>query len=453
MAILNVGPGQPYSTLASAIGASQDGDVVAVQAGTYVNDFATIDSRITIEGIGGMVDLVANDSPSNGKGILVTNTDVTLKNISFSGTKVPDGNGAGIRHQGGDLVVENSYFHNNQNGLLANPSDGTITIRNSEFDHNGSGDGHTHNLYANGINSLTITDSYFHDAVVGHQIKSRAENTTITGSRIVDGPNGSASYSVDLPNGGHAVLSGNVIHQGPASQNPAIIHFGGEGEAHGNSSLTVTGNTVINDLVSVSARLVLNDTGVTATVDNNSTWGLTANQVATGPANVSGITALTAGVALDTSSPWSEAAAPAPTPYPAPTPDQAPTPDPVPATPPSQEPAPAADGNTLVLHLSQDAWRGDAQFTVKVDGQQLGGTQTITASHGNGESQAFTFNDVAANAGTVEIAFLNDAWGGTPGTDRNMYVDSISYGGQVVPDSDAELYQNGAATLHLDPWN
>ena len=57
MATLTVGSGSgfEYHTLASAISASHDGDVIQVQAGTYTNDFATIATSITIEGVGGMV--------------------------------------------------------------------------------------------------------------------------------------------------------------------------------------------------------------------------------------------------------------------------------------------------------------------------------------------------------------------------------------------------------------
>ena len=120
MATLNVGAGQAYATLSAAVGASRDGDVIAVQAGTYVNDFATISKDITIVGVGGMANFVATVAPPNGKGILVTQSDVTIQNLSFSGAAVADGNGAGIRYEGGNLVIIDSYFHDNQDGLLAN---------------------------------------------------------------------------------------------------------------------------------------------------------------------------------------------------------------------------------------------------------------------------------------------------------------------------------------------
>ena len=63
--ILTVGAGQQYATIAAAVAAAQDGDVVQVQAGTYVNDFATVTAKITIEGVGGMVNLVATTAPPN----------------------------------------------------------------------------------------------------------------------------------------------------------------------------------------------------------------------------------------------------------------------------------------------------------------------------------------------------------------------------------------------------
>jgi Ca2+-binding RTX toxin-like protein len=307
MAILNVGVGQQYSTISSAIAASRDGDTIAVQAGTYYNDFATINTKITIVGVGGTANLVATQQPGNGKGIFVTNTDVRIENLAFSGVSVPDGNGAGIRYQGGNLTIVNSHFHDNEMGLLANTSaGGKITIIDSEFDNSNSTKLLAHNLYIGEIDTLTISGSYFHDASVGHQIKSRAHNTVITDSRIYDGSagGGTGSYSIDIPNGGNAVITGNVIQQSSASQNPAIIHFGGEGTAYGGSSLLVSDNTVVNQLNTSGARLLANQTNVTATVSDNAVFGLTSGQIAYGPANVSGTRYLGSAPALDTGSPW-----------------------------------------------------------------------------------------------------------------------------------------------------
>src|SRR6185437_13551941 len=281
MATLTVGQGMEFSTIAAAIAASANGDIFQVQAGTYVNDFAIITTNITLEGVGGMVNLVATAQPPNGKAIFTTDANVTIDNFSFSGATVADGNGAGIRYETGNLVINNSYFFDNQNGILggADPT-GTVTINNSEFANNGIGDGFTHNLYIGDIANLAINNSYFHDAIVGHEIKSRAENTIIENSRIIDGPNGTASYSIDLPNGGNAQITGNVIEQGPNSENPVIISYGEETSTpYAGSNLKVTGNTIINDLNSPSAVAVDNTTSVNATISNNQIFGLSANDV------------------------------------------------------------------------------------------------------------------------------------------------------------------------------
>jgi Ca2+-binding RTX toxin-like protein len=309
MSNLTVGPGQQYSTLTAAIAASHNGDVIQVAAGTYTNDFpAVIADDITIEGVGGMANFVATKAPPNGKAILVTNGNDTIENLSFSGAQVADGNGAGIKVQAGSITLINDYFHNNQDGVLT--GDGTVTnvtIENSEFDHNGTSSGKTHNIYVGQIaGTLTIDNSLFMNAVVGHEIKSDAHSTIIENSRIFDGPTGTASYSVDLPYGGNAVIKNNIIEQGPLSQNAIIVHYGGApGAPYAGSSLDVTGNTVLNDLNKPAAYFVYNQTtSVTANITGNMTYGLTPAQIAFGPATVSGNTTLATEPALDTSPPF-----------------------------------------------------------------------------------------------------------------------------------------------------
>src|SRR5262249_8217611 len=86
--------------------------------------------------------------------------------------------------------------------------------------------------------------------------------------------------------------------------------------------------------------------------------------------------------------------------------------------------------NLLVVKVSEDHYLGDAQFTVAVDGKQLGGTFTATASHASGGSQAFGFaGDFGAGQHSVSVHFLNDAYAGSPSLDRNLYVNDIVYNG------------------------
>jgi hypothetical protein len=302
MTILTVGAGQQFSTLKAAVAASTDGDVLLIQPGTYLNDFATINAAITLKGVGGMVHMKAEASPSDGKAIFTVNDDVTFENFEFSGAAVPDQNGAGIRHQGGDLTVLNSYFHDNQTGILTNNgTDLTVTIRNSEFANNGIGDGYTHNIYANRIGRLEIDNSYFHDIAIGHHIKSRAAETIVTSSVIAD-YDSSSSYSIDLPNGGKATISSNFIHNGPNSDNFAMVSFGVEGNLHAASSLTMQDNTAVNDVR--WGAMLWNTTGISADISDTSVWGMTASQLVNGLAEIAGTDILGARPAVDGSSPW-----------------------------------------------------------------------------------------------------------------------------------------------------
>ncbi|MBV9653814.1 MAG: hypothetical protein JOZ42_04535 [Acetobacteraceae bacterium] len=100
--------------------------------------------------------------------------------------------------------------------------------------------------------------------------------------------------------------------------------------------------------------------------------------------------------------------------------------------------------DTLALQVSEDAWMGNAQFTVSVDGRQIGGTQTAAADHGSGQTQTFdVLGSFGAGHHTVSVDFLNDAWGGTAQTDRNLYVTSASIDGQSIPGASLTEYAGG----------
>lgn len=138
-----------------------------------------------------------------------------------------------------------------------------------------------------------------------------------------------------------------------------------------------------------------------------------------------------------------------PTPTPTPTPVATTTPTPTPVTTPTPTtiatPASTASGQ-LVLWMSEDAWQGDAQFTVTVDGNQVGGVQTATASHAAGQSLAVSVaGSFATGSHSVSVNFLNDAWGGTAATDRNLYVDKATLDGTTVAGGTMTLLQSGSS--------
>lgn len=117
-----------------------------------------------------------------------------------------------------------------------------------------------------------------------------------------------------------------------------------------------------------------------------------------------------------------------------------------PAGPPSTSSSAGPVVSTLTLALSEDAWRGDAQAVVTVDGKQVGGAVTVTALHAQGKPQAVTLTGPwGAGTHDVGIQFINDAYGGTSATDRNLYVDGVSFNGRASVTPAAALYSNGTA--------
>ncbi len=293
--IETVGVGEEFSTISAAIAASTDGTVILVNAGTYTNDFATIYNKITIEGVGGMVNLVATEPPANLKGIITVDNDATIENVSFSGSSIPDadgGNGAGIRYEGGQLNLVNDSFSNNEDGILAyavipSIATNTVTANHCLFQNNGSGSGYTHNIYVGDIQSFTLENSISEGAVVGHEVKSRAETNLITNNVIEDGPTGTSSYEIDLPNGGNDTVTNNLIEKGPGSQNNAMVHFGGEGIPYAASSLSLSGNDFVNDL-GPQAVATLNQTAISANINDNIFNNIAFGQIVQGPATGTG---------------------------------------------------------------------------------------------------------------------------------------------------------------------
>ncbi len=118
-----------------------------------------------------------------------------------------------------------------------------------------------------------------------------------------------------------------------------------------------------------------------------------------------------------------------------------------PSTPASSDTTAAV--STLTLHLSEDAWQGNAQFLVSVDGKALNAATEVTALHKDGSVQDFGFaGSFGAEPHDVAVSFLNDAYGGSAATDRNLYVNAIDLGSQHQ-DVGAALYGNGTQHFRI----
>lgn len=319
MTVLTVGTGEEFKTLSAAVAASQSGDTIEVKAGTYTNDFPeTITHSLTIEGIGGMVDLVATEPPPSLKAIIVvgngpsdpSNIDVTIKDVSFEGAQISEadgGNAAGIKLQSGHLTVNDDYFAHNQMGLLTgNLQQTSIVVENSVFAGQSTYAADlAHQLYIGQIGSALVENNLFLADSSGNQIKDRAAVTTIAHNTIDDGT-GHTSYDIDLPNGGQALVEDNTIVKGADDPNTTVIEYGAEGMIYSQNSLTIEDNVIDNQLTGGHGILLYNfATDVTAQIDDNEIYNILPSKILAGPghADESGNVFLTAPPTIDLDSP------------------------------------------------------------------------------------------------------------------------------------------------------
>ena len=250
---LEVGPGKEFKQPSDAITAARTGDRVLIQPGEYF-DCATVKAgNLTIEGAGDASKVVLTDKTCGGKGLLiVTGNGDTIRNLTLTRARVPDGNGAGIRNEAADLTVDGVRFVNNQNGILSTPADpGTLIVRNSLFDRNGfcqDGSGCAHGIYVNNAALVHVENSVFSGTKQGHHIKSRAARTEVVGCTVKDGPDGTASYLIEAPNGGALIVRNSTLEKGPEAENhSAAIVIGSEGVKQPTPEITIANNTFRND--------------------------------------------------------------------------------------------------------------------------------------------------------------------------------------------------------------
>ena len=203
---LEVGEGRAFASPGDAAREAGDGDTVLIRAGTYFNCAVWRARNLTIAGEGPAT--VVSDAACDGKAaFVIQGDDATVRDLTLTRVRVDDGNGAGIRAEGRNLLVERVAFVNNQRGILAGDQpEGRIQVVASEFAANGNpGDGRPSPALAIGrLAVLEVRDSRFHDARAGSAILSGASRTVIVDS----------SFS--------------------ASGDPAPVHVTGPAELRGN---------------------------------------------------------------------------------------------------------------------------------------------------------------------------------------------------------------------------
>lgn len=251
--IIIVSQSGPITDTKSAALLAKDGDTIDIMYN--VKPYLAYETKwpqnnLLIRGIGvGRPILKAESATVTQKAIFVIQGNSTIiENLEFTNAKVLDQNGAGIRMEGTNLIVRYCLFYKNENGILAGDNaNSEIVIEHCEFDSNGFGDGYSHNLYINHVKKLIFKFNYSHDASIGHLLKSRAFENYILYNRFDSPLGGSPSRDIDLPNGGKAIIIGNIIRQTTNDQNSNMLGFGLEGLTNpGVQDLILINNSFIN---------------------------------------------------------------------------------------------------------------------------------------------------------------------------------------------------------------
>ena len=239
MSILRVNPGDDVETVCHNL---QNGDTLQIGPGLYPDQHIAIKpDDVTVEGVPDAngnrphfhsavpegkklpPDFHSWGAAWRGRGICVwKGKRGTVKNMEFSGAKSNSFNGAGIRHEGDDLTVINSYFHDNQNGILGSGM-GKYWIEGNHFVKNGYGSGQVHNCYIGKCAAAYFLNNVSEASIVGHLFKSRAADTIVYGNQFRDGA-GNPSYHLDIE-ALRAYVVGNTFEKTQTAGPNTLIHF------------------------------------------------------------------------------------------------------------------------------------------------------------------------------------------------------------------------------------
>jgi hypothetical protein len=169
-----------------------------------------------------------------------------IEGLAFTRMRVPDGNGAGIRIEEGDLIVSYTSFSDGQCGILsANDPSSRIAIDYSTFSGLGKhpdGDG-AHALYIGEYGALTVTNSRFERGTGGHYLKSRAPRIELLSNSFDDSQGRDTNYMIDLSNGATGRIAGNIFVNGTRKENHGtFIAVAPEGPENSSAGLTIEEN-------------------------------------------------------------------------------------------------------------------------------------------------------------------------------------------------------------------
>lgn len=171
----------------------------------------------------------------------------TIDGLVFRNMRVPDGNGAGVRTEMGNLTVTNSMFMDSQEGILGGePVNQKIVIDRSTFTGLGQCDETpdcAHAIYLANQGSVSITNSRFERGMGGHYVKLRIPRITIADNSFDDTRGRKTNYMIDLPEGSTGLIMRNTFVQGRQKENwTGFVVVAAEARTYASAGLRVEGN-------------------------------------------------------------------------------------------------------------------------------------------------------------------------------------------------------------------
>jgi len=240
--------GRSYDQLSEALAAVGDATATIVIApGTYNQCAVQEKGRITYRAAESG-NVIFDGTICEGKAALVLRgRSANVEGIVFQNMRVPDGNGAGIRLERGNLMVTESLFRDSEQGILThNDPASVIRINRSTFRYLGRCDRGldcAHSIYIGHYGALIVRNSRFEAGTGGHYVKSRASHVEISGNSFDDSAGKATNYMIDLPNGSAGLIANNVMMQGRNKDNySAFITIAPEGRERDSSSLVIRDN-------------------------------------------------------------------------------------------------------------------------------------------------------------------------------------------------------------------
>ena len=237
----NIVNSSDYPSLQLAADDLITGDTFLITEGSYKESLIIIADDINIIGVG---HVVLDGVAAEGKGAIINKGDFNrYYNIECHSISVQDRNGACIRHEGSNLILDHIYFHDSQQGILTGNNPGVIEITDSRFENLGQ-NGRAHAIYTNGgelyiRNSLVIASKD-----EGHEIKSRSSITSIINSTIAS-LSSKDSRLIDVPAGGVFILKNSTLQQGYNSSNQDSIGYALEENLYKKNSIHIEKNLIL----------------------------------------------------------------------------------------------------------------------------------------------------------------------------------------------------------------